>query len=228
MKNILKHYTILYAEDDLDLQKITTEYLQRYFKKVYIASDGQEALNLYDTRQVDVLLLDINMPHVNGLEVARNIRGINETIPIMMLTAFSDKELLLQAVELNLCKYLIKPMSREAFRETLQNVAERLIKSETHVIDLKEDYRWFVKEERLAHQEETVFLTQKECMVLKLFISYGRQLVSFEEIMAVAWEDDFDKEISLSTVKYHVSMLRSKLPEGYIKNVYGKGYIFKT
>jgi DNA-binding response OmpR family regulator len=228
LKEQLKSYTILYAEDDRALQKSTKEYLERYFKTVYIANDGKEALQRYEDCNPDVMLLDIDMPCINGLEVARKIRSTNETIPIMILTAFSDTALLLQAVELNLCKYLIKPMGKEAFQEALENVSERLMKCDSDVIFLKEGYKWLPKEERLVHHKETVFLTQKEFVLLKLFISHKGELVSFEEIMAVVWEDDFDKEISLSSVKYHVSMLRNKIPSGCVTNVYGKGYIFKT
>ena len=227
MKDILKHYTILYAEDNLDLQKITTEYLQRYFKEVYVASDGQEALNLYDTCQADVILLDIDMPYVDGLSVATHIRQSNDNIPIMMLTAFTDTALFLKAIELNLCKYLVKPIDRKIFREALLKVSIVLTNLNTEHILLFDGYKWDSKKEVLSHHSKQVALSQKEQLLLALFMKNYRCCVGFEEIMAVVWQDEFEKEISQQSVKLQVTMLRKKLPKDSIKNVYGKGYILK-
>ena len=120
MKTALKPYTILYAEDDMALQKSTAEYLRRYFKEVHLASDGTEALNLYDTCQADVVILDIDMPYLDGLSVANQIRKRDQNIPIVMMTAFTDTQMLLEATELNLTTYLVKPVKASQFQEALQ------------------------------------------------------------------------------------------------------------
>lgn len=227
IKQILQKHTILYAEDNKSLQKTTVEYLRRYFEEVYVANNGEEAFALYSIHKPDALLLDIDMPLMDGLEVARNVRQLDASIPIMMMTAFTDTNLLLKAVELNLCRYLVKPVALGTFKDALQNLSERLMIQRGDVIQLKEGYVWFVKEQRLHHPVYQVSLKPKEKKLLHLFLLHINQLVSFEEIMAVVWEDDFEKEISLSTVKYHVSSLRNALPKDSIENVYGKGYIFK-
>jgi len=210
MKEILKNHSILYAEDDKALQLATVEYLQRYFKEVHVASDGKEALELYKKCQPHVLLLDIDMPYVDGLSVAGKVRQSDEGIPIVMMTAFTDTDMLLEATELNLCTYLVKPVKASQFKEALQKVSLKLKSSTKKVFDA---------------QEKGVNLSLKEQTLLDLLAKHPKHCVSFEEIMAVVWEDTFDKEITIDSVKYHVSQLRKKLPNDTIENVYE---IFQT
>jgi len=227
MKTALKPYTILYAEDDLAVQKSTTEYLQRFFKEVVVANDGREALQLYKKCQVDVLLLDIEMPHVDGLSVATQIRQSNETIPIVMLTAFTEVDLLLKATELNLCTYLVKPLKSKAFKEALQKVHTKLTKLRGDTLTLPEGYSWNIKEEVLYKDNTPIELSTKERILLSLLMKNRQKSVSFEEIMSVVWEDEFEKEISKQSVKLQITLLRKKLPQNSIANVYGKGYILQ-
>ena len=226
MKEILKNHSILYAEDDKALQLATVEYLQRYFKEVHVASDGKEALLLYKKCQADVLLLDIDMPFVDGLSVAKQVRQSDDLVPIVMMTAFTDTDMLLEATELNLCTYLVKPVEANKFKEALQKVSQKLQSSTKSSIALSDDYVWDAVTKVLYVQGEVVNLSVKEQALLSLLVKHTTRCVSFEEIMAVVWEDDFEMEVSIDAVKYHVSQLRKKLPSGYIKSVYGRGYMF--
>ena len=225
MKTALKSYSILYAEDDMALQKNTAEYLHRYFKEVHVASDGAEALSLYNTCQADVLILDIDMPYLDGLSVASQIRKSDQTIPIVMMTAFTDTQMLLEATELNLTTYLVKPVKASQFQEALQKVRVKLENTTKSKQKLAEEYIWDSLKKVLYFQGEAVALSLKEKRLLHLLVEHTHHCVSFEEIMAVVWEDALEKEVSLESVKYHVSMLRKKLPNISIKNVYGKGYV---
>ena len=224
MKEILKEHCILYAEDDKAVQKSTAEYLQRYFKTVYVASDGAEALALYQQCQPLVVMLDITMPHRDGLAVAKQIRAQNEKTLIVMMTAHTDVDKLLSATELDLCKYLVKPVKATAFKAALQKIANKIRTYDTQMLALWEGYAWHQSKEILYHANNPVTLSNKEQRLLALLIQKHDDGVCFEDIMAVVWQEDFEKEISLSSVKYQVSMLRKKLPEDVIDNLYGKGY----
>jgi len=224
MIEILKQYSILYAEDDKAVQKSTAEYLQRYFKEVYVASDGAEALALYQKCQPLVVMLDITMPRIDGLEVAKQIRTQSEETVIVMMTAHTDVERLLEATELNLCKYLVKPVKATAFKKALQKIANKIRTYDTQMLALWVGYVWDQSKEILYHAHSPVPLSNKEQLLLSLLIQKHDDGVCFEDIMAVVWQEDFEKEISLSSVKYQVSMLRKKLPEDVITNLYGKGY----
>jgi len=108
--DILKRHSILYAEDEGIVRMNIVKQLQHYFHTVHIAKDGTEALSLYTDQKPDILLLDINMPKKSGLEMAAEVRKENENIPILILTAYTQIPMLMEAVELNLTKYLVKPV----------------------------------------------------------------------------------------------------------------------
>lgn len=225
IKEQLKPYTILYAEDNKDVQKTIVDYLQRYFDTIYVANDGKEALSLYKKMKPDILFLDINMPYIDGLSVAKEVRQQDEKIPIVMLTAYTDTEKLLCATELNLCKYLVKPIDPLQFKDTLYKLS-KILNKEKSLIYIKEEYSWNEVRQELKQHTRNISLTQKEQALLSLLLSHKNQCFSYEDIQVHVWKDTLTKDISIQSVKLQVTLLRKKLPKNCIKNVYGKGYIF--
>ncbi len=122
----MSNLTLLYAEDDPQSRKNYAFVLEEYFSTVYLAEDGREALDLYHEKKPDVLLLDISMPFIDGLDVARAVREKNKDIPIIMLTAHDDKEKLLTAIPLGLSKYLLKPINHESLTQTVLKVIKEV------------------------------------------------------------------------------------------------------
>lgn len=110
--SILKNITILYAEDEKDLRDVTHQILKGFTKKQYLAQDGQEGLELFKKYQdeIDLIITDVNMPNMNGLEMVKEIKKINMNIPIIVATAFSNKEYLLEAIDIGVDKYVLKPI----------------------------------------------------------------------------------------------------------------------
>ena len=225
VKEILKQCSLLYAEDDIPVQKYTLQYLNRYFGTIHIANNGKEALDIYKTLQPDILFLDIDMPFIDGLSVAKTVRESDEKTPIIMLTAYLDTDKLLQATELHLCKYLVKPFEHKEFKSTLRKLSEYFKPPLSELVALKKEYYWNKTKKELYCKQQPVPLTQKEKALLALLISKQNQCVSFLDIQAHVWEEDLDAEVSIQSVKLQVTLLRKKLPEGSITNIYGKGYI---
>lgn len=225
MRELLKEYTVLYIEDDPNIQKNMQEYFADYFKEVYVASDGTTGLDMYRLKKPDALIVDIDLPYMDGLTLVKLIRETDEETPIIMLTAFTDKEKLLWATELKLLKYLVKPLTPVVLKETLDLLAEVLYKNAKNIYWLTEKYRWHTVDQVLFCEDEQIPLSPKERKLLTLFIQHQLQDVSFEEIMAVVWDDELDRDISLNCVKNVVSGLRKKLPDNTIQSLYGKGYI---
>lgn len=219
------NHTILYAEDDIGVQKEVVEYLEKYFKKVYVANDGKEALALYEKKSVDCMLLDINMPYVDGLEVANEVRLTNRTLPIVMLTAFTDTEKLLLATELHLCKYLVKPINILEFRGMIKKLLQEIEEQKQGNVTLDKHLVWNSVSKKLYKDGSPVSLSQKEQDLLDLFITKKNRCITFTDIMAKLWQDEFEREISIESVKVQVHNLRKKLPKESIKNVYGQGYL---
>jgi len=227
VRKLLKNYTILYVEDEPNIQKNMHEYLEGYFKKVYVASDGKEGLEQYLSYRPDALMLDIDLPHMDGLTLARHIRETDKIVSIIMLTAFTEREKLLRATELKLLKYLVKPLDLLEFQDTLDLLADELVVTSNRLTTLKEGYVWDGEIQQLFYKDTVIALTSKEQNLLRLFVKHKNIELAFEDIMAQVWEDEFDREISVNCVKNVVSELRKKLPDYAIKSVYGKGYILQ-
>jgi diguanylate cyclase (GGDEF)-like protein len=124
--SILKNITILYAEDEDALRDITLNILKGFTKKQYIAKDGLEGLKLFEQYQdqIDLIITDVNMPNMNGLEMIKKIKVINPNIPIIVTTAFSNTEYLLEAIDIGVDKYILKPID---MKKLLQIMGQSLL-----------------------------------------------------------------------------------------------------
>ena len=222
---LLKQKTLLYAEDELDIQKQYTQYFQNYFKYVFSVANGQEALSIYNKQKPDVLILDINMPQLNGLEVAKRIREQDSDINIILLTAKSDKETLKKAIELELTTYLEKPISRAALKEALKKLNNKMHKKTIKKLWLYENdyYVWDTEKQELTYKKQQIALTKQEMLLLNLFVRQNGIKTNYQDIYEVVWFDS-DKEYKEANIKTLISALRIKLPPKAIQNVYGVGY----
>ncbi|MCT7447387.1 EAL domain-containing response regulator [Aliarcobacter skirrowii] len=108
----LKNVNVLYAEDEKELRDITSEFLKSFTKTQYVASNGEEGFNLFLEHQdsIDLVITDINMPILSGMDMIKKIKEINPKIPIIIATAFSNKEYLLEAINIGVDKYVLKPI----------------------------------------------------------------------------------------------------------------------
>lgn len=129
-KEFLKTLTILYVEDDLSARTILAKTLARLFKKVHLAQNGYEGYELYSQltsseENIDLILSDINMPKMNGIEMLEKIRETNSEIPLIFTTARSETEFLLKAISLNVEHYALKPIDIEDVIFRIQKVCEK-------------------------------------------------------------------------------------------------------
>ena len=109
----LKEITVLYCEDEEYLRDITKGILESFTKKQFICKDGAEGLEVFKENQhlIDLVITDVNMPNMNGLEMSKEIKNINSNMPIVVATAFSNSEYLLEAIDLGIDKYVLKPIN---------------------------------------------------------------------------------------------------------------------
>lgn len=222
-----KKYTLLYADDEKNVRENYLLFMENYFKKIYTAKDGQEAYDMYEDHKPDVVILDIEMPKLSGLEVAKKIREVDADTKIIILTAYSDKERLLEAIKLNLVDYLVKPIDRGSLKKVLNESFASIEKKEDHSFkSLSDDIKLDTKGMLLYQNDTIVDLTNYEQKLLALFYERRNQIVSKTDIYDEVW-DSFDKEFSDSSIRNLVKNLRKKLPEDCLDNVYGSGYIFK-
>jgi len=211
--------TILYAEDNEQNRKGYALGLKQYFKEVIEAKDGKEALALYHKHQPDILLTDINMPGLDGLELIRIIREKNKTIKLIVLSAYSDQDKLLKAIPLGLSSYLVKPVMRDALKKSLIDAASTVAKSSQ--VHLPNGDTFDVRAHTLTSNDIEHTLTTKEYMVIRLLEEKMPHPLSYAELGQSIWEED--EASAYDKIQNIIKRIRKKSPT-LITSVYGYGY----
>lgn len=217
----LKGMTILYAEDEEGIRKNIADSLSYYCKEIFEAQNGHEAYEIYEEKQPDIILSDIHMPIMNGLELVKKIRETNREIPIVMITAHTDKEYLLEAVELHMEKYIVKPIDIDELFETLEKCVNILDSNNKVCLNVDTDYLYDFDSKELKYKEKEVILNKKEMLFLEVLIQNQNRIVNYEELQDKVWGDDIMTDSALRSL---VRNLRKKLPTDLIFNLSGVGY----
>ena len=221
--NILKTLSILYAEDDLIIQKSISRILKMFFREVFVANDGNEALEIYQNNKIDVLMLDYMMPNLDGYQTAKFIRQINKKIPIIIVSAYTDKEKLLNAIELNLIKYLEKPILHENLINVFNSVILSLEENNLILQKLDENSYYSFITKNVTKGNKEIILTKNEVLFLELLLYNPNQLISKEIIEDKVFKETVDE----NTLRNMVYRLRKKLDTESIVTLRDFGYLFK-
>jgi len=217
-------YSLLYIEDEVSVREMAVEYLELFFVDIYTASNGEEALEIYNDKKPDVIISDIEMPKMNGLQLASLIRKKDLTTPIIMTTAYTSVEYLLEATELNLIKYLVKPIKEEKLEEALKICFERLESSSPSIVALTDKYLYDTFNCTLQYEGKIVELTTSQIKLLNLLIKNRKRAVSYVEIENHIWYDRVMSKMALRSLIYDIRRLISK---EIIENISKTGYKIK-
>jgi DNA-binding response OmpR family regulator len=223
----MKNLTLLYAEDEHRTRRDQIIYLEsRYDFTIYEANDGLEALELYKKHKPGIVLTDITMPNMSGLELAKEIRKLSKDTKIIIVTAHSEQDKLIEAFDSDVVNYLIKPIDRQKLRSSLDTAIATLPKTqkiEKDFIILSTNANFDIAKEEYLVDNKLVKLSKSENRLLSLLCTHKNQDVNAYDIFVSVW-DDFEKEFSADSVRTLVKKLRKKLPEGILQNIYGGYY----
>lgn len=225
MKEQLQSYSILYVENEPSLRKELANTLKSHFKQMWLASDGDEALRLYETHFPDVIMLDLDLPRVNGLSLCKYIREHNKAVRIIMLISHIDEEQVIEQAEIDVTRCLLKPVRVRPFKEAMEKVSTELIGLYPHMVRLNENVTWDEHHRMLFINKTPVSLTIKEATLLDLLIRHAGSCVRFETILENVWENSPLNDTNLQLIVTQVNQLRKKLPADLIQNVYRQGYV---
>ena len=221
MQDLLKNFTVLYVEDEEMVRKSAVEYLGRVCKKVYEAKDGKEAIASWKKNKPDIIITDIAMPKLNGIDMASYIRAHDKDVQIIIVTAYSDTDYLLRAVELQLVKYIIKPITKEKLSDALQKSMQLIEDKSKFNLSLSPECKYNAYEKVIYSNNKEVKLTKNETLFLDLLAHHHTRVVNYEEIESAIWAYD---GMSQDAIRSLVRGLRKKVPDGVIENISGSGY----
>ena len=130
LKSSYSKIKLLYIEDDISIREELVDILKRQFPELYVAIDGKDGLSKYHEFNPHIILTDIRMPIMNGLDMIKHIRKENKDIPIIVSSAFNNSEYLLKAIDLGINHYLLKPINIKKLFSTLESIVERVLRKE--------------------------------------------------------------------------------------------------
>jgi len=218
----MKNLTLLYIEDDPEIQKCLGEFLERYTSNLHLAQSAEEGMELYKKISPDIILLDINLPGQSGIDFARELRKFDHDTRIIITTAYTDNEFLLTAVELELTRYLVKPVTSMELMEALSKAADEYEdRRGSQTVDLGEGFSYDTERKALLQGVEVVILRRKEMQLLEYFIAHAHHTLSYEALQYEIWPDSL---MSKDAVRAQIRNLRKKSHPQIIKNISAIGY----
>lgn len=221
---LLKNKTVLFAEDDKTIREQTVEILGMIFKKVFWAEEGQKAFELYEDESPDIIISDIKMPNMDGLQLVEKIRAVDYKVPIVLLTSFTEQKMLLDAANLSVDGYVIKPIELNTLITTVSKAMKRVEKN-VGIFTLNKDLYYNNATQELYQHGSIVSLGVKELELIKLLITNRARTVTKEEISETLWPLE---SIADSSIKNLVLRIRKKLDTDIIVSVRGIGYRLNT
>lgn len=163
------------------------------------------------------------MPDENGLEFVEMLRESKINMPVILLSAYTEKNYLLQATKLKLVDYLVKPINFDELKNSLYKACEEIVEKGSFIVDFEEDISYNVLQKKLSSKEKDIIdLTHKEILLLEYLIQNNTRVVPHEEIKEQIWEDSF--EATDSALKNLLNKLRKKIGKNCIENISGVGF----
>jgi len=214
-------YTLLYVEDEAPTRMVTKMFLEPYFTEVFEAQDGIEAFQIYEEEKPNIIITDIEMPQMNGLDLCRKIRKEDKETPIIITTAYTSVEYLLEAVSLNLIKYLGKPLKEEEIFEALESCFEQLESKNSSIVQLNETLFYDIFNQSLSEEKKLIPLSQYQGMLLNILIKNKNRIVSYTEIENEIW---YDKVMTTASLRTLVKKTRKLVGKEVIENISKTGY----
>jgi len=219
-----KKLTLLYVEDEENIRNLLKSAIKDEFKEIIVASDGSEGLKKFKKYQPDIVVSDILMPVCNGLEMAKKIKEISKDTPIILFSAFSEKEKLLSAIDIGIDKYLIKPVDIDDLLDTIKEIISKKL-SVDNIIELSNGYKYNQTKHTLYKDDKEIKLTKKELSFLNVLMQNLNSFVPHQELKEKVWNN---KKVNDAAVRTFVKRFRGKTDYDFIENISGLGYKIKS
>ncbi len=217
----LKEKTILLVEDEDVIRNNIASMLKHFFKEVYTASDGYEGVDKYEDYLPNIVMTDLKMPIMGGFELIEELKKRSSKAYTIIVSAHTDTELLIEAINNGVDRYIIKPVTEDELFEAFEAYFKKLDETTPKVVELNETTKIDLDKHLAIINGVEVKLNKKENQLLTLLCVDMNKAVSYEEIEYQIWGSD---SMSLSAIRSVVRDLRKKIGSEFVVNVSGIGY----
>lgn len=216
---------ILIVEDEVNILRILSNYFKRAGYEVYEATDGQKALDIFANAKLDLIILDIMLPKIDGFEVAKRIRSTSN-IPIIIMTALGEESDMIKGYNLKIDDYIVKPLKPKILVMKVNNLLERIKQPETmkktyNIANISLDFGAM----KATLDDKDLNLSKTEFKLLSYLIENKERALSRSLLLDEIW--GMEVYVDNRIVDTYIKNLRKALkPYNYIKTVFGLGYMF--
>ncbi len=214
---------ILLLEDDVMLNRAITQYLQSTGHEIRTVRDGNNCLRILDEEDFELLILDINVPDINGFEVLEKSHQKNKIIPTIYISALIDIEDISRAFELGCYDYLKKPFHLKELTLRINKISQTNTSLKQNK-NLSKSYSFNSNTLTLLYNNQLVSLPKRQIQIIQLLSRYRNSLVDYDTFRDIVWNDN---DIDNATIRAEINRLRKVLKEDFITNTRGFGYIIE-
>jgi len=215
---------ILLLEDDLLLSEVITEHLEYYDYNVTPIYNGIEAENLLFEEKFDLLLLDVNVPLLNGFELLKSLRDSGNETPAIFITSMNTSKDVLEGFELGANDYLKKPFEMLELKARIDNIKRHFKIDDKRLFTVNEKISYDFARYTLHFEDKEEKLSKKEGDFLAYFLHNRSKVISNDELMVNVWS--YDTAPTSATIRTYIKNLRQLLGEEMITTIRGVGYVF--
>lgn len=221
----LSSLTALFVDDESSVRDAMRYTLNTLFKATHLACNGAEALELFRNKSIDVIITDLEMPCIDGMELITQVRAVAPYKPIIVLSAHTDKEYLLGCCNLHIQAYIVKPITREKLYRALERVLPYMEAGDVEELHrLGEGVCYNEALSCIEYENKPSYtLKKKEKLLLELLLQHRNKVVSYTAIENAVWPEHWEVMSSLA-LRTVVKNLRKALGKEHIQNFSGQGY----
>jgi len=216
--------TLLLLEDDLQLSDTVKQFLELKGYKVYCAYDGLEAQTIAYEKHIDLMLLDVKVPHINGFEFLKKVRSEGKNMPAIFITSLNSVKDVEKGFSMGCDDYIRKPFALKELLVRIESLLKRSFGTHDDKIALGKELLFDQKEMLLTKNGRKIPLKTKELKLLALFLQHSNELLNYEIINGTLWE--YDEEPSSGSLRTYIKTLRAAIGKEKIETLKNIGYRF--
>ncbi len=220
--HVFKNLSVLLVEDERDLAHLLQRAIGEHFRQFTLAYNGLEGLEVARVERPDLVITDITMPQMNGLEMSATLHEERPDLPIIVLSAYSEKEYLLEAIDIGISKYLIKPFDPDELLEVICALVRKLNK--TRRMPLMPPFSFDTGSKKLFRNGVMVRLSRRENLFIDHLLASPNLFLTNDAIKNTLWDDP---DASDERLRVFINRLRQKTDSRLIGNIVGQGYVLR-
>jgi DNA-binding response OmpR family regulator len=216
--------SILLLEDDQQLSDTVKQFLHYQGYEVFCAYDGLQAQDLAYEKQIDLMLLDIKVPHQDGFDFLQTLREKGVQTPAIFITSLNSVDDVTRGFDIGCDDYIRKPFALKELQVRVEALLKRRYGTHEEKIDLGGGLFFDITENLLTQENQRVPLKTKEAKLLSLFLTYPNELLTYDKIFEHLWE--YEEEPSAGSLRSYVKTVRTFLGKDNIETIKNVGYRF--